>query len=354
MWRVYKTRWLRRCKSVVERGTALAQRTVFGSAASTCTDDGEHCLSDAGNPPLSAQYKKDFADFTERYSLKKKIGIGKYGNVYRSLDRLANSKDNMVAIKIMSVGEDEPAERITAMNCEAVLWATLVHENIVRLDCTYNLAKNRRAFVCQLCNSEDLFSHISYLQAKSGSCRLRHRRDNLHLMRGLLAAIDYMHNTAKIVHRDIKPENIMIHYEQGCSDVGQRALHEARILLGDFTFSEKIGSVTERPFHAKVGTLVYVAPEIWMGHRYGASVDCWAAGVVLYECQEGRHPCWTDNLGEDGTVRDISRAICEHYFADFNHTPLQEQLLLDGLLTSSVAERMGAEMANAAAKCIRE
>ena len=72
----------------------------------------------------------------------------------------------------------------------------------------------------------------------------------------------------KVLHRDIKPENIFV------SD-------EGIFKLGDFGVARvKTGTGTET---GKIGTLDYMAPEVYHNHRsYGGEVDIYSLGVVLY------------------------------------------------------------------------
>ena len=70
-----------------------------------------------------------------------------------------------------------------------------------------------------------------------------------------------------MVHRDIKPENIFV------NEVGQ-------FKLGDFgvarTIEKTAGGLSKK------GTESYMAPEVYKGQSYGASVDIYSLGLVLY------------------------------------------------------------------------
>ena len=70
-----------------------------------------------------------------------------------------------------------------------------------------------------------------------------------------------------IIHRDIKPENIFISKFGGYK-------------LGDFGIARTVEKTTGGL--SKKGTYSYMAPEVYKGEAYGASVDIYSLGVVLY------------------------------------------------------------------------
>ncbi|MBO5469363.1 MAG: PASTA domain-containing protein [Lachnospiraceae bacterium] len=71
-----------------------------------------------------------------------------------------------------------------------------------------------------------------------------------------------------VIHRDIKPENIFI------SDTGNYK-------LGDFGVSKVLGG--SELAVSKKGTQMYMAPEVYRGEQYDATVDIYSLGLVLYK-----------------------------------------------------------------------
>lgn len=70
-----------------------------------------------------------------------------------------------------------------------------------------------------------------------------------------------------IIHRDIKPENIFV------SDVGTYK-------LGDFGIARELERTSAGL--SKKGTRSYMAPEVYKGMEYNATVDIYSLGIVLY------------------------------------------------------------------------
>lgn len=71
----------------------------------------------------------------------------------------------------------------------------------------------------------------------------------------------------KIIHRDIKPQNIFVN-------------KTGDFKLGDFGIArivEKSNSVLSQK-----GTYMYMAPEVYKGHRYNETADIYSLGIVLY------------------------------------------------------------------------
>ena len=69
-----------------------------------------------------------------------------------------------------------------------------------------------------------------------------------------------------IVHRDIKPQNIFVS-------------KNGNYKLGDFGIARTIDRTTSATV---AGTYDYMAPEVYYGKKYGATVDLYSLGMVLY------------------------------------------------------------------------
>ncbi|MCL2461983.1 MAG: protein kinase [Defluviitaleaceae bacterium] len=82
------------------------------------------------------------------------------------------------------------------------------------------------------------------------------------------------------IHRDIKPDNIFV------SEYGDYK-------LGDFGIARQIERTSSGL--SKKGTYTYMAPEVFKGDEYGASVDIYSLGLVMYRyLNQGRTPFLPD------------------------------------------------------------
>ena len=87
--------------------------------------------------------------------------------------------------------------------------------------------------------------------------------------RQLILAVEYCHESAKIIHRDIKPDNILLdeNDEVKLSDFGVSYIME--------NGQDDIGT--------SAGSYYYFSPEACLGSTYkGRKSDIWACGVTLY------------------------------------------------------------------------
>jgi hypothetical protein len=87
-------------------------------------------------------------------------------------------------------------------------------------------------------------------------------------------ALDYAHQQG-IIHRDLKPLNILLDEERGP-------------LLADFGIARLVGgSSVSLTTGGVMGTLAYIAPEVWNEVVAGAPADIYALGCIVYEMVTG-------------------------------------------------------------------
>ena len=83
----------------------------------------------------------------------------------------------------------------------------------------------------------------------------------------------------KIIHRDIKPANIL--------------LHGGNAKISDFGFARVLDIGMEDPaFLSRLGSPLYMAPQILEGTKFSSKCDIWSVAVVFFEMLYGKTP-WT-------------------------------------------------------------
>ncbi|XP_053164761.1 inhibitor of nuclear factor kappa-B kinase subunit alpha isoform X2 [Hemicordylus capensis] len=99
----------------------------------------------------------------------------------------------------------------------------------------------------------------------------------LSLLSDIGSGIQYLHEN-RIIHRDLKPENIVL------QDEGGKIIYK----IIDLGYAKDLdqGSLCT----SFVGTLQYLAPELFDNKPYTASVDFWSFGTVVFECITGFRP----------------------------------------------------------------
>lgn len=95
----------------------------------------------------------------------------------------------------------------------------------------------------------------------------------------LVEAVATLHRLG-ILHRDLKPENVMW---KGRTTRGP-------IRVFDFGLARREGKPDAVLLRELVGTVSYIAPEVFMSRKYGYSCDVWALGIILYEMLCGDVP----------------------------------------------------------------
>jgi serine/threonine protein kinase len=95
----------------------------------------------------------------------------------------------------------------------------------------------------------------------------------LYLFRQVCEAVSFLHRN-NIVHRDLKPANIFL-------------TRDGRVKVGDLGVCKQVEHAYDWA-RTRIGTPLYMAPEIWNGLPYDFKGDVWALGCLLYELTTGR------------------------------------------------------------------
>lgn len=124
------------------------------------------------------------------------------------------------------------------------------------------------------------WANQSLVPGKKIICGLSEPEVKIH-MKDLFLALVPLH-AAGIVHRDVKLENLILSANKKNKD------DRPRLKLLDFGLALHLDE--KDPPKSIMGTLDYLAPEMILGKGYDFKVDCWSAGIALFELVSGFPP----------------------------------------------------------------
>ncbi|XP_019730015.1 inhibitor of nuclear factor kappa-B kinase subunit alpha-like isoform X2 [Hippocampus comes] len=207
------------------------------------------------------------------WELKERLGMGGFAHVYLYQHHVSGEKlaVKMCRLELTPRNKDRWSREIQIMkklNHINVVTARDVPEeiNLIALNDLPLLAM-------EFCSHGDLRKVLS---RPENCCGLK-ESDVLSLLNDVGCGIQYLHEN-KIIHRDLKPENIVL------QEVNGKLVHK----IIDLGYAKDLdqGSLCT----SFVGTLQYLAPELFENKAYTVSVDYWSFGTMIFECSCGFRP----------------------------------------------------------------
>ncbi|XP_025109824.1 extracellular signal-regulated kinase 2-like [Pomacea canaliculata] len=207
---------------------------------------------------------------TKKYEIKKRLGKGAYGIVWKAIDRRTGE---VVAVKKIFDAFRNQTDAQRTFREIMFLQEFGDHPNVIKL---HNVIKAE--------NDKDIYLVFEFMETDLHNVIKRgnilkdvHKR---YVMYQLFKAIKYLHS-GNVIHRDLKPSNILLDSEcvvKLCDFGLARSLTQIGIdEAGDPNLTEY------------VATRWYRAPEILLAsHRYTKGVDMWSLGCILGEMLLGK------------------------------------------------------------------
>ncbi len=145
--------------------------------------------------------------------------------------------------------------------------------------------------------------------------------------RQLASALFHMHEK-RIIHRDLKPANILI-------------FSDGNLKLGDLGLGRYMSDETFKAF-SKVGTPLYMSPEVIRNDGYDFKSDVWSLGCVIYELITFKSPFRTD---EKISLIDLFNKINKGDYPKISDEKYSNIIkdLVDKMLKVNPEERIGLE-----------
>ena len=247
-----------------------------GSYSYIYFEDKENLLKFAKKCEENTNYLK----IENLFEIKDKIGQGHFGVVKTCIEK-ATGKE--FAVKIMNKKHMKYKEFQLVIQ-ERNYMSLIKHPNIVSLikdfeDETYLY------FVMEYFKGGDLSKYLSNVKKDGKNLE----KISAKIIKIVAQGVQYLNNFG-IVHRDIKPENIVFGKENDIKSI--------KIIDLGVAVTLPYGEQTSDP----IGTLAFIAPEIFLHKPYSHEVDIWSIGILLYFLSTGGVVPFDDEKGDEKTI----------------------------------------------------
>uniref|UniRef100_A0AAQ4Q1E2 Inhibitor of nuclear factor kappa-B kinase subunit alpha n=1 Tax=Gasterosteus aculeatus aculeatus TaxID=481459 RepID=A0AAQ4Q1E2_GASAC len=207
------------------------------------------------------------------WELKERLGMGGFGHVYLYQHHKTNEKlaVKMCRLELTPRNKDRWSREIQIMK-------KLNHINVVSAqdvpeEMRHIALNDLPLLAMEYCSRGDLRKILS----KPENCCGLKESEVLSLLNDVGSGIQYLHEN-KIIHRDLKPENIVL------QDINGKLVHK----IIDLGYAKDLDQ--DSLCTSFVGTLQYLAPELFENHPYTVTVDYWSFGTMMFECICGFRP----------------------------------------------------------------
>lgn len=208
------------------------------------------------------------------YGVLKKIGRGKYGEVYEGVQYSSGEK---IVVKIL-----KPVKKKKLKREISILQRLRNGTNIIKLlDTVRDPASKTPTLIFEYVDNADF--KVLYPTFADSDVR--------YYTYEILKALDYCHSQG-IMHRDVKPHNVVI-------DHSQRKLRLIDWGLAEFYHPRK-------EYNVRVASRYYKGPELLIGlQRYDYSLDMWSLGCMLAGMVFKKEPFFQGQDNNDQLVKIV-------------------------------------------------
>ncbi|KAM4731434.1 myosin light chain kinase, smooth muscle isoform 1-T2 [Anableps anableps] len=247
----------------------------------------------------------------EMYDVEERLGTGKFGQVFKLVEKSTKKVWAGKFIKAYSAKEKENVrQEISIMN-------SLHHPKLVQCVDAFE-GKSDIVMVLEMISGGELFERIIDEDFELTE------REVIKYMLQIIDGVSFIHKQG-IVHLDLKPENIMCINKTG-----------SKIKLIDFGLARRL----ENAGTLKVlfGTPEFVAPEVINYEAISYPTDMWSIGVICYILLSGLSPFMGDNDNE--TLANVTSATWDFEDEAFDEISENAKDFITNLLKKDMKARL--------------
>lgn len=275
-------------------------------------------------------------DVWRGWKLSKKIGEGGSGKVYYA-QNIYDRDESSCAIKIVSIPKNP--DDIKSMLAEGRTIQSIRNyykSSVDSLKREINTMKQLsdcknivKIYDSEVLNHEDgigwdVIIRMEYLTPLVDYINIDRKRFNvetkLRLAVDICTALEECHKRS-IIHRDIKPANIFVDRNNNFK-------------LGDFGIARNIEKTMNNM--TRIGTINYIAPEVYNGKAYGKDVDIYSLGIVLYK-YFNRNRLPLVDLNREISLEDEAKAVNKRLNGVAFSSPCQADNAVAGIIMKAVS-----------------
>ncbi|XP_077997324.1 muscle M-line assembly protein unc-89-like [Glandiceps talaboti] len=220
----------------------------------------------------------------EFYDMKEEVGKGKFGTVYRCIEKDTGKTWAAKFIKTRGAEKEAVRKEIAVMN-------ELQHPKLLQCADAFE-SPTEMVMILEFIAGGELFERVIDDEFELTE------KEVIIFMRQICEGVNHMHKQG-ILHLDLKPENIL------CASKKSN-----KIKLIDFGLARKYDP--KENLKEMVGTPEFVAPEVINFEALSLATDMWSVGVICYVLLSGLSPFMGDNDAE--TLTNVT--IAEWDFED--------------------------------------
>lgn len=231
------------------------------------------------------------------------------------------STKQLVALKLLKIFDMNDVKQRDNCIKEVKLMEKLNHPNITKYIESF-IHENEMFIAVEWAANGDLKQHIKDIRSRNEVIPERQIWKYIHQIASALQHMLQM----RVMHRDLKPANIFM---------DQRF----NLKLGDLGLGRDFSSQTMEAF-SRVGTPLYMSPEVLQGSGYDFQCDVWSLGCIGYEFCALRNPFKDET--KKMSLYDLFQKIIKADYLPLSSSRYSAELLyiIDQMLVVNPEERV--------------